>query len=68
MKQAPKTKCDEVGFEHAWEDSNLIIPSNLNPVQVSVGRCKNCGLIRQKWRNEWWDYAEAIKREVKDDN
>jgi len=47
--EPPKTKCDEIGFEHAWED---ITPQEVyftNPPQYPprIERCKNCGLIRK---------------------
>jgi hypothetical protein len=49
VEAMPKTKCDEYGFEHAWEDITEQIIFLTDPPQYPPKRerCKNCGLIRQ---------------------
>ena len=56
--EAPKTKCDEAGFIHAWVDvtPNIVYPTNPPKYPPKTEKCGNCGLIRK--------FIEHKKKEV----
>ena len=59
-KDKPKTKCDEVGFKHAWLKSEFI--TSKTPDCTGTEKCINCGLIRAKFckTEKWYEYAENM--------
>lgn len=48
MKDVPRTKCDEIGFQHAWEDCTppIVYPTSPPQRPDKQERCVNCGLVR----------------------
>lgn len=60
MMEQPKPKCEDIGFEHCWEDitPNIVFTSMPPQYPASQRRCKNCGrheieVIKQSEIREW---------------
>lgn len=72
--QIPQTKCDEVGFQHAWKDitsgaTQHAAPWN-SPDLNKKEECMNCGLVRV-WRIEpkkYWEYSPPKKSSKEEAN
>lgn len=58
MRNKWKTKCEEIGFKHCWEDITepVVTLGDVYPIPepVKKERCVNCGLVRKlKVVKEW---------------
>jgi hypothetical protein len=44
-----KLKCEEIGFEHAWEEvtPNVVYPTDPPQYPPRTEKCKNCGKVRK---------------------
>lgn len=61
-----ENKCEQAGFEHAWENTTSSIVYLTNPPQYpdQEETCRNCGL--RKWYREstkrWLEYSDGKER------
>lgn len=54
-EEIPKTKCDELEFEHAWVEYEDMFQST-DWKRVYSQYCPNCGLVRTLKKKEWYEY------------
>lgn len=55
-----RSKCEDIGFEHCWEDTtpNVVYPTYPPRYPPKTRKCRNCGreeseVVKQKEIREW---------------
>jgi len=66
-KQITGNKCEDNGFEHAWEDVGNDFNVTVYPPEPvdKQETCKNCGLGRahRSKTKEWIEYSDGVDRD-----